>query len=99
MQRQISITCVRVSERLDAWEVRGEWEGGYAIEITDISKRHVPVPYERACALAVEWCQAAGLHHYLVERFTRRVAYAFRLDAIEIETGTVIDSQIVNYRG
>jgi len=96
-QQQTPITCIRVSERLDAWEVRGEWEGGYGRDITDISKQRVPAPYERACALAVEWCQTARLRHYLVERFTRRVPYEFRLDTIEIKTGTVIDSQIVNY--
>ena len=88
---------VRVSERLDAWEVRGESEGGYAIEITDISKRCVPDPYARACALAVERCRAPGLPHYLVERFTRRRPAEFLLETVQAETGAVIDSQIMQY--
>jgi hypothetical protein len=77
--------------------VRGEWEGGNAIEITDISKRRVPSPYKRACALAVERCQALGLDQYQVERFSRRVAYEFLLETIQVETGAVIDTQVVNY--
>ena len=92
-----SLKQVRVSERLDAWEVRGESEGGYAIEITDVSKRWVPDPYARACALAVERCRALGLPHYLVERFTRRIPVELLLETVQIETGAVTDSQIVNY--
>jgi hypothetical protein len=88
----------RVSERLDAWEVRGESESGYAIEITDVSKRRVPAPYARACILAVERCRELGLHHYLVEHFTWRVPSEFLLETVQIETGTVIETQIVNYR-
>jgi hypothetical protein len=88
---------VRVSERLDGWEVRGESESGYAIEITDVSKRRGPDPYARACALAVEWCRALGLDHYLVERFTRRRPAEFLLETVQVETGAVIDSQIVQY--
>jgi hypothetical protein len=88
---------VRVSERLDAWEVRGESEGGYAIEITDVSKRCVPDPYARACALAVEQCRELGLHHYLVERFSRRIPAEFLLETVQVETGAVIDSQVVYY--
>ena len=92
-----SLKQVRVSERLDAWEVRGESEGGYAIEITDISKRCVPDAYARACALAVERCRALGLDHYLVERFTRRRPAEFLMQTVQAETGAVIDSQVVYY--
>ena len=88
---------IRVSERLDGWEVRGELEGGYAIEITEVSKRRVPDPYARACALAVERCRALGLPHYLVERFTRRRPAEFLLETVQAETGAVIDSQIMQY--
>jgi hypothetical protein len=88
---------IRVSERLDAWEVRGESEGGYAIEITDVSKRRVPDPYARACVLAVERCRVLGLDHYLVERFTRRRPAEFLVQTVQAETGAVIDSQIAQY--
>jgi hypothetical protein len=88
---------VRVSERLDGWEVRGESESGYAIEITDVSKRRVPDPYGRACTLAVERCRALGLDHYLVERFTGRRPAEFLLETVQVETGAVTDSQVVYY--
>jgi hypothetical protein len=88
---------VRVSERLDGWEVRGESETGYAHEITDVSKRRVPDPYGRACTLATERCRALGLDHYLVERFTRRRPAEFLLETVQVETGAVIDSQVVYY--
>jgi hypothetical protein len=91
------LTQIRVSERLDGWEVRRELEGGYAIEITDVSKQHVPASYARACALAVERCRALGLDHYLVERFTRRIPAEFLVQTVQTETGAVIDSQIVYY--
>jgi hypothetical protein len=92
-----SLKRVSVSERLDGWEVRGESEGGYAIEITDVSKRRVPDPYARACALAVEWCRALGLDHYMVERFTRQRPAEFLSQTVQVETGAVTDSQVVNY--
>jgi hypothetical protein len=96
MQRT-SIKQVRVSERLDGWEVRGGSEGGYALEITDVSTRRVTVPYERACALAIERCRTLGLDHYHVERFTRCRPAEFLLETVQIETGAVLDSQVVYY--
>jgi hypothetical protein len=95
--QQTSLEWVRVSERLDGWEVRGETRSGYAIEITGVSKRRVPDPYGRACALAVEQCRALGLDCYLVERFTRRRPAEFLRETVQIETGGVIDSQVVYY--
>jgi hypothetical protein len=95
--QRTTLKQIKVSERLDGWEVRGELEGGYAIEITEVSKRRVPDPYARACALAVERCRALGLPHYLVERFTRRRPAEFLLETVQIETGAVIDSQVVYY--